>query len=29
MQRYVLGQEWTPWERPAEKKDEDEKKVIS
>ena len=26
MQRYVLGQEWTPWERPAEKKDEDEKK---
>ncbi len=29
MQQHVLGQEWTPWERPTTEKDEDEKKVIS
>ncbi|MBT8338255.1 MAG: S9 family peptidase, partial [Gemmatimonadetes bacterium] len=30
MQQHVLGIEWTPWERPKEKDDEDdEKKVIS
>lgn len=26
MQKYVLGKDWTPWERKEEKKDEDKKK---